>query len=356
MASTILNRTHFRVGTRKSRLAIIQTDTVINKLLNNSSNHVTFEKIAMSTTGDKVLDQPLSSIGSKSLFTKELEVGLLKGELDFVVHSLKDLPTTLPDGCCIGAVIRRDNPNDVVILKKSLCDSISALDLIFGRNNVLKKAFRVGTSSPRRVAMVRNCNPSVDCLDMRGNLNTRLTKLDSDDNTYDAMILAKAGLDRMKWSDRESLILSPETDQNLAVWHYAVGQGAIAVECRQDDAQVLELLSSIIDISTTLEVTAERCLMKKLEGGCSVPLGVRSRWSGDSLQLKCILLSVDGQIIASACQEADINGGLDHSVEDTANTMFPSCLAGVSNLRRQLSVCAQLGIDVANEIRLSCVN
>lgn len=291
------------VGSRKSQLALIQTNSVITKLkefyLNNPDKlrhkpgctqmkDLDFKVLSMTTTGDQVLDKPLPQIGTKSLFTRELEIELLENRVHFVVHSLKDLPTSLPEGCIIGAILKRDSPDDTIVLKRSLRSQMNPLDLLLGQNlQPDEKALIVGTSSQRRIAMIKRGNSRIECKDIRGNLNTRLSNLDNDDSQYSAIVLAKAGLDRMGWSDRASMDLND--------WCYAVGQGAIAVECRLNDDYVLDLLSPVIDIKTAYEVIAERSLMKRLEGGCSVPLGVRSVWvQKDVLELNGIVLSLDG--------------------------------------------------------------
>lgn len=370
-SSTIL-----QVGSRKSQLALIQTQHVIDKLkdfyVNNpdrlksiqqthsSKWNNKFNIIPKSTTGDEILNKPLPQIGTKSLFTKELELALLKNEVSFVVHSLKDLPTTLPDGCCIGAVLRRDDPNDVIVLKKSLVESsINPLDLLFETG--LGK-FKIGTSSQRRIAMVKRCNQHIECIDIRGNLNTRISKLDNDQGEYSAIILAKAGLDRMRWSNRASGLLSPKEDSRLTNWHYAVGQGAIAVECRSSDQLIIDILNPIVDVDTTYQVIAERNLMKKLEGGCSVPLGVRStlsKWDkGISLKLESIVLSIDGQ---EAITEATTRDMEFKTVVDKTqmHDKFEELTTGISLVQHCQNFaetahcmieCSKLGISLADKM------
>merc|ERR1712025_1044119 len=216
-----------KVGTRKSQLALFQTRYVIAVLQKIFSSHK-FEIVEMSTLGDNVLDKALSKIGEKSLFTKELEVALEKGDVDFVVHSMKDLPTTLPPGMVIGAVLEREDPRDAVIMKSS-SDWKCLKDLPPGSV--------VGTSSLRRAAQLRSAYPDLVFQDVRGNLNTRLRKLDDNSGPYSALILAVAGVVRMGWSERISEHLGGD------VCLHAVGQGALAVECRDTDRDTLELLS-----------------------------------------------------------------------------------------------------------------
>ncbi|XP_011270276.1 porphobilinogen deaminase [Capsaspora owczarzaki ATCC 30864] len=268
-----------RVGSRKSELALIQTNSVIARLKAIYSD-CTFELTTMSTTGDNVLDRALSKIGEKSLFTKELEVALAQNEVDLVVHSLKDLPTTLPPGMTIGAICKRDSPYDAVILRAKFAGLTLA---------TLPEGSVIGTSSLRRIAQLRRAFPHLVFRDVRGNLNTRLRKLD-DAETYAGLILAEAGLDRMGWQGRVSEILKPE------VTLYAVGQGALAIECRENDTATLELLKPLQDNDTTLRCTAERAFMRSLEGGCSVPLGVHTEFDASSgqLRLRGGVFSLDG--------------------------------------------------------------
>lgn len=372
------------VGSRKSQLALIQTNTVVEKLglfyennpdsleqlfnlKSGSTNGLKFNIKSMTTTGDNVLDRPLVQIGTKSLFTRELEVELLQGRVDIVVHSLKDLPTTLPEGCAIGAVIKRDDPNDAIVLKKSLRSQFNSLDLLFKGTSVTNcKESKIGTSSQRRIAMIKRVNPNLECIDIRGNLNTRIVKLDKEDSEYAAIILAKAGLDRMGWSNLATGLLTPEQDPRLADWSYAVGQGAIAVECRSNDQLILELLRPISDLKTTLEVIAERSLMKKLEGGCSVPLGVRSTWADGNdgqklLNLFSIVLSSDGKEVVKADDEATLlweqvnqeatseSHELDSKQQTTGITLSNKALSEL-NVKRDMIECANLGIKVANKM------
>ncbi|CAH1111359.1 unnamed protein product [Psylliodes chrysocephalus] len=249
-----------RVGSRKSELALIQTKHVIS-LLKTCFPEKEFEIVTMNTLGDKILDIALPKIGEKSLFTKELETALHTGCVDFVVHSLKDLPTTLPQGMAIGAVLTREDPRDALVLQKDLERSLTLSNL--PENSI------IGTSSLRRAAQLAKKYPHLKVENIRGNLNTRLKKLD-DLGKYQAIILAAAGLNRIGWKDRISKILSE--DELL----YAVGQGALAVECRTDNEAILELLEPLYDLETALRVTAERSFLRTLGGGCSAPVAVSS--------------------------------------------------------------------------------
>lgn len=236
------------VGSRKSQLALIQTRFVISEL-KKIRPAVEFEIVEMSTVGDNVLDKALSKIGEKSLFTKELEVALEKKDVDFVVHSMKDLPTTLPPGMVIGAVLEREDPRDAVIIKNSLTSKSLA---------ELAQGSVIGTSSLRRAAQLRSAFPGLVFQDVRGNLNTRLRKLDDPEGPYSALILAVAGVVRMGWAER----ISQHLDSDLCL--HAVGQGALAVECRDSDLDTLDLLSNLHHKETVLATIAERSFMKTL--------------------------------------------------------------------------------------------
>jgi len=268
-----------KVGSRKSQLALFQTRYVIAELQKIFSSHK-FEIVEMSTLGDNVLDKALSKIGEKSLFTKELEVALEKGDVDFVVHSMKDLPTTLPPGMVIGAVLEREDPRDAVIMKSG-STSKSLADLPNGSV--------IGTSSLRRAAQLRAAFPTLVFQDVRGNLNTRLRKLDDPSGPYSALILAVAGVSRMGWAERISQYLEGD------LCMHAVGQGALAVECRDEDMDTLAMLANLHHRDTVLTTIAERSFMKTLEGGCSVPVAVNSKVLDNGVSLHGGVWSIDGK-------------------------------------------------------------
>lgn len=211
--------------------------------------------------GDRVLNIALPKIGEKSLFTKDLEDALKTGVVDFVVHSLKDLPTTLPDGMTIGAVLEREDPHDVLVLSKKH----EGKDL-----SSLPKDSIIGTSSLRRTAQLSRKYPHLKVLNIRGNLNTRLAKLDAPDSVFAGIILARAGIVRLGWHDRISQTITSEEIL------YAVGQGALAVECREDDAKILEMLQKLTCFKTLCQILGERSFLKTLGGGCSAPVAVTS--------------------------------------------------------------------------------
>lgn len=266
-----------RIGSRKSQLALVQTHWVKEQLQKAFPDRI-FEVHTMSTQGDKILDVALAKIGDKGLFTKELEVGMLQQEIDFAVHSLKDLPTNLPESLVLGCVTERENPADAMVVHQKHKDKSIA---------TLPEGAIVGTSSLRRLAQLRHHFPHLAFKDIRGNLNTRLQKLDAGE--YDAIILAVAGLHRLGMSDRIDQILPDEVSL------HAVGQGALGIECRADDAEVLSILKAIEHIPTRDRTLAERAFLRKLEGGCQVPIGVNTQIEGDSLTLTGLVASVDGK-------------------------------------------------------------
>ncbi|MBW4660181.1 MAG: hydroxymethylbilane synthase [Drouetiella hepatica Uher 2000/2452] len=266
-----------RIGSRKSQLALVQTHWVQAQLQKHFADR-TFEVHAMSTQGDKILDVALAKIGDKGLFTKELETGMLKGETDFAVHSLKDLPTHLPEGLMLGCVTEREDPADALVVHAKHQDK---------QLETLPEGAVIGTSSLRRLAQLRHHFPHFSFKDIRGNLNTRLQKLDSGE--YDAIILAAAGLHRLEMSDRIHQIISPEISL------HAVGQGALGIECRTEDPEILALLKVLEHQPTAQRCYAERSFLRELEGGCQVPIGVNTTLEGDSLTLVGMVSSVDGQ-------------------------------------------------------------
>jgi hydroxymethylbilane synthase len=266
-----------RIVSRKSQLALIQTHWVRDELQRHFPE-LRFEVVTMETQGDKVLDVSLSKIGDKGLFTQELEDSMLRGDSDFAVHSLKDLPTRLPAGLMLGCVTKREDPADALVIHASHQDKTLA---------TLPEGAVIGTSSLRRLAQLRHHYPHLTFKDIRGNLNTRLRKLD--EGGYDGIILAAAGLQRMDMSDRIHEIIPPDISL------HAVGQGALGIECRTDDTDILNLLSVLADAPTTARCLAERAFLRELEGGCQVPIGVNTSFEGDTLILTGLVASLDGQ-------------------------------------------------------------
>ncbi|MBD1864961.1 MULTISPECIES: hydroxymethylbilane synthase [Trichocoleus] len=291
-----------RIGSRKSQLALVQTYWVRDQLQQRFPG-ITFEVHTMSTQGDNILDVALAKIGDKGLFTKELELGMLNREIDFAVHSLKDLPTNLPEGLTLAAVTERENPADALVVQEKYKGC---------QIDTLPAGAVIGTSSLRRLAQLRHLFPQYTLKDVRGNLNTRLAKLDAGE--YDALILAAAGLQRLGMSDRIHQILPAEVSL------YAVGQGALGIECRADDVEVISLLKAIEHIPTRDRVLAERAFLRELEGGCQVPIGVHTQLDGETLALTGLVASVDGQqllkdtVIGSANEAEQVGIQLAHSL------------------------------------------
>lgn len=272
-------RRTIRIGSRKSQLALVQTHWV-QKELATTFPEVNFEVHTMSTKGDKILDVALAKIGDKGLFTKELEIGMLNREIDFAVHSLKDLPTNLPEGLMLGAVTEREDPADALVVHSKYQDK---------QIDTLPAGAVIGTSSLRRLAQLRHKFPHLAFKDVRGNLNTRLAKLDAGE--YDALILAAAGLQRLGMGDRVHQVLPKEISL------HAVGQGALGIECRDGDEEIISVLKAIEHNPTRDRCLAERAFLRDLEGGCQVPIGVNSELDGTRLTLTGIVASVDGQKI-----------------------------------------------------------
>jgi hydroxymethylbilane synthase len=266
-----------RIGSRKSQLALVQTYWVQEQLQKHFPERQ-FEVETMSTQGDKILDVALAKIGDKGLFTKELEVGMLEESVDLAVHSLKDLPTKLPDGLVLGCVTERVNPADALVVNAQHQDK---------QLDTLPEGAIIGTSSLRRLAQLRHYYPHLTFKDVRGNVNTRLGKLDAGE--YDGIILAVAGLQRLGMGDRIHQVIP--SDISL----HAVGQGALGIECRANDAEVLEILKVLEDIPSRDRCLAERAFLRELEGGCQVPIGVNTQIENDVLTLTGLVASLDGQ-------------------------------------------------------------
>ncbi|KAG6897366.1 hypothetical protein C0992_002135 [Termitomyces sp. T32_za158] len=290
-----LSSRNFVLASRASQLAQIQTNLVLASLQEiyppQNDGDVgyrgpTFSTSFMATSGDKNQSQALYLLGGKALWTKELEVVLKEREVDMIVHSLKDVPTTLPEGCSIGAILKREDPVDSLVVKsgkpwKSLQE--------------LPEGSVVGTSSVRRVAQLKRNFPSLKFLDVGANYrNTRLAKLDAPDGPYAALILAKAGLVRLGMGNRITVDLKPPT------LYHAVSQGALAVEVRNDDVEVLALCRSLTHWETEWMCLAERACLRVLEGGCSVPIGVSSKLDVKAGEQKAGILTLTGCVTALA--------------------------------------------------------
>jgi hydroxymethylbilane synthase len=258
-----------RIGTRGSLLAKWQAEFIRKQLF--AATGMEPEVIVIKTAGDKMQHAPVAQIGRKGIFIKELEEALLEETIDLAVHSVKDIPTDIPSRLMFPAVCRRDDMRDCLV-GSTLAN--------------LRGGARVGTSSLRRQAQLRHLRPDLDLRDLRGNVDTRLRKVESGE--YEAIVVAKAGLDRLGLSQRISEILSPE------VCMPAVGQGAIAVECRLRDTEAGDLLAPLDDAETRSAVIAERALLAALHGGCQVPMGAWARVERSELLMDACVCSVDG--------------------------------------------------------------
>ncbi len=246
----------------------------VKESLENNFPEIDLEIKIIKTTGDKLLDVALSKIGDKGLFTKQIEAALLDNEIDLAVHSLKDLQTVQPKGLTIGAVSKRETPNDVLISKK------------YNSIDDLPKNAKVATGSLRRKSQLLNYRPDLQIFEIRGNLQTRFKKFDESD--LDAMILAYAGVHRLKMDSRISQIIPFE------IMLPAVGQGAMAVEIREYDEDSIAALKTISDVETTLCITAERSFLRTLEGGCQVPIGANAVIKNDKIELEGFVGNLDG--------------------------------------------------------------
>lgn len=258
-----------RIGTRGSLLAKWQAEFIRKQLF--AATGVEAEIVIIKTSGDKMQQAPLTQIGGKGIFIKELEEALLEEAIDIAVHSVKDVPTDIPSRLAFPVVCKRDDVRDCLV-------GLSLSNLKYGA--------RVGTSSLRRQAQLRHLRPDLDLRELRGNVDTRLRKVESGE--YEAIMVSKAGLDRLGLSKRISEVLSPE------VCMPAVGQGAIAVECRLRDTEAADLLAPLDHAETRAAIIAERALLAALQGGCQVPLGAWARMERGELQMDACVCSVDG--------------------------------------------------------------
>ena len=267
------------IATRESPLALWQAHYV-KDTLEAAHPGIHVELLGMTSRGDQLLDSPLAKIGGKGLFVKELETALLEKRADIAVHSMKDVPMQFPDGLCLGPICEREVPNDAFV--SNHYESIDALP----------EGAVVGTSSLRRESQLRAYRPDLKVDFLRGNVNTRLAKLD--EGQYDAIILAAAGLIRLGFEDRIRSRITPE--QSLP----AGGQGAVGIELRADDEQTRELIQVLHHAKTAAEVSAERSLNETLNGGCQVPIAAFCLTEGDSLWLRGLVGSVDGTTLLRA--------------------------------------------------------
>jgi hydroxymethylbilane synthase len=265
-----------RIATRKSQLALWQAEYVRDVLLQYHPD-LNVELVKMTTQGDKILDTPLAKVGGKGLFVKELEAGLLSGDADIAVHSMKDVPVELPEGLHLSVICPREDPRDAFVSNE------------YASFASLPKGARLGTSSLRRQCQLAAQRPDLNIIDLRGNVNTRLQKLDAGD--YDAIILAAAGLKRLGMQARITETLSPEISLP------AIGQGAVGIECRVNDDWVNDLLAPLNDRDTAIRVRAERALNHRLQGGCQVPIAGYAELAHGVILLRGLVGTVDGSKI-----------------------------------------------------------
>jgi hydroxymethylbilane synthase len=286
------------IGTRGSKLALWQAEWVQSELKRLYPD-LGIEINKIKTTGDKVLDVPLANVGGKGLFVKEIEEALLGHEVDIAVHSMKDVPTEFPDGLHLAVICKRDDPRDAFIskIRNSKFDIRNFNDLPLGA--------KVGTSSLRRLCQLLNVRPDLKIEQLRGNLDTRLRKLD--EGQFDAIILAAAGIKRLDWEEKITEILTPE------ICLPAIGQGAIGVECRIDDEFVNNLILPLNHNDTSICVRAERAFLKRLEGGCQVPIAAYARIERKEYNSKLVMDGLVGSISGDRIIKGHIEGRTDHA-------------------------------------------
>ncbi|WP_297483088.1 hydroxymethylbilane synthase [uncultured Photobacterium sp.] len=290
-----------RIATRKSPLAMWQAEFVKAEL-EQAHPGLVVELLPMVTKGDIILDTPLAKVGGKGLFVKELEVAMLEGRADIAVHSMKDVPVEFPEGLGLVTICKREDPRDAFV--SNTYDSIDDLP----------QGAIVGTSSLRRQCQLRSQRPDLIVNDLRGNVNTRLRKLD--EGQYDAIILATAGLKRLKMNDRIRCEIAPETSLP------AVGQGAVGIECRLDDQRVRQLLAPLNHQPTATRVLCERAMNNRLQGGCQVPIGSYAELQDDTIWLRALVGEPDGSIIV----RAEISGPIENA-EQLGLTLADELLA-----------------------------
>ncbi|MBU0986259.1 MAG: hydroxymethylbilane synthase [Proteobacteria bacterium] len=302
-----------KIGTRGSKLALWQANWV-KSALETEYPSLAFELAIIKTKGDKILDVPLAQVGGKGLFVKEIEDALLAGHIDLAVHSMKDMPAEIPAGLCIGAIPKREDPQDVLISKKGLL--LSELD----------SGARIGTSSLRRAAQLLHARPDLTICSLRGNLDTRLNKLENED--LDAVILAAAGVKRLGLENR----ITEYLDENIML--PAVGQGALCIEIRQHDAEIEAIVASLEHPPTRAVVIGERAFLNRLEGGCQVPIAAHGKIENNTFTLRGLVAALDGTTVIkdtlSGPEKSSENIGLqlaDRLISRGAKTMVEDLTA-----------------------------
>jgi hydroxymethylbilane synthase len=291
-----------KIGTRGSKLALWQANWV-KSVLEQNFPPTPIELIVIKTQGDKILDVPLAKVGGKGLFVKEIEQALLTRRIDIAVHSMKDMPAGIPEGLCIGAIPKRENPVDVFISRNG------------AGFNELAAGSVIGTSSLRRGAQLRHARPDIVIQPIRGNLDTRLKKLESEN--FDALVLAAAGVKRLNLEHKITEYLDPE------IMLPAVGQGALCIEIRKDDSTVGPLVASLEHASTRAVVAGERAFLNRLEGGCQVPIAGHGRISEKQFAITGLVAEVDGSRVI----KGEKSGPLD-SAETIGIDLAEELLAG----------------------------
>jgi len=268
-------KNEIRIGTRGSRLALWQANW-IKESLESKDKDLSVSLIKIKTTGDKILDVPLARVGGKGLFVKEIEEALMDGKIDIAVHSIKDVPTDLPDPLHLPVICKREDPRDALISR----------GLKFSE---MPQGAKIGTSSLRRQAQLLHLRSDLKMVTLRGNLDTRIRKLDTEG--LDAVILAAAGIRRMGWGDKITELLSPEISLP------AIGQGAVGIECRREDSWINSQIAFLLHRETFDAVTSERALLKRLEGGCQVPIAAYAEIENHTMRLRGLVGSVDGKTL-----------------------------------------------------------
>ncbi len=281
-----MTKSKITIATRGSKLALWQAEWVASEI-KKLNPLLSVELLKIKTTGDKILDVPLAKVGGKGLFVKEIEDALLRNEADLAVHSMKDVPTDLPEGLHLAVICRREDPRDAFIAPKGKGAAACFSELPYGAT--------VGTSSLRRSCQLLHVRPDIKISQLRGNLDTRLRKLD--EGMFDAIILAAAGVKRLGWAERITEILDYSTSLP------AIGQGAVGIECRVDDEFINSLIKPLDHYETSVCVRAERALLKKLEGGCQVPIAGHAVFQNNTLKIDGLVGSVEGSRIIKTTTE-----------------------------------------------------
>ncbi len=300
-----------RIATRQSPLALWQAEHVA-ALLKQAFPDIQTELVKMVTRGDKILDAPLAKIGGKGLFVKELEQGMLDGHADIAVHSMKDVPIDFPEGLHLAAILKREDPTDAFVSNQ------------YQNLDELPENARIGTSSLRRQCQIKARFPKAEILSLRGNVNTRLAKLDAGE--YDAIILASAGLKRLEMTAR--IRQSLPTTISLP----ACGQGAIGIECRVHDAEINEILKVLHDEETAICVTAERALNARLNGGCQVPIAGFAELNENEIFMRALVGNPDGSVI----YRSEKHGKIEDAVEIGENIADDLLQQGAAEILKAL--------------------